>query len=364
MDARHLAGDRGVAHYTSALVATLAREFPGDEYRLLIPGRGALREPGALSHANQIVVRSRLPSRVVFGSAAIAGFPRLDGLLGGDVDVVWAPAPAPLALSKQIPFVLTIHDLSFLDRPADFTPYERLWHRLARPRHLAERAQHVISDSASPRDQLLARSWLPTSRVTVIGPGVGTPPPSSPLAVRSGLDRLGVPDRYLLVVGALEPRKAPELIASAYARARGSDLGCDLVFAGGGRLANRLRGAGVRVLGRVSDANLDLLYRGALALGSASWLEGFGLPPLEAMSAGTPVAVFDNSSLREVVGDAGVVVADGDAAAMAAAVSHLLADARERERRVAIGRERAATFTWVRTATATLDVYRAVLEAR
>jgi glycosyltransferase involved in cell wall biosynthesis len=82
------------------------------------------------------------------------------------------------------------------------------------------------------------------------------------------------------------------------------------------------------------------------------------------MASGTPVAVFANSSLREVVGDAGLVIEDGNAAAMAGAVSMLLADQAERERRVVEGRARAAMFTWERAAEATLGVYRDVLARR
>ena len=129
-----------------------------------------------------------------------------------------------------------------------------------------------------------------------------------------------------------------------------------------------LRDAGItehsRLLGHVADDELTGLYQMTECLLFSSAYEGFGLPPLEGMACGAPVAVFDNSSLREVVGDAGLVIADGDGAEMAAAVSRLLDDRQEREHRAQMGRDRAASFTWERAAAATLRVYEMVLERR
>ena len=172
-------------------------------------------------------------------------------------DVVWAPTIAPLALSPRVPLVLTVQDLSFELRPGDFTAYERVWHRLARPRALARRrgagdraggadagsAGGALGAGRRPR----SRWWRPGSRVTrgaaparwAAFPPPGTPPPGT----------------YLLAVGALEPRKAPDLLVRAFAAARAS---------GPGRRARVRRrrppartaaaATGVRLLGRVSDA--------------------------------------------------------------------------------------------------------------
>ena len=129
-----------------------------------------------------------------------------------------------------------------------------------------------------------------------------------------------------------------------------------------------MRRAGVaehtRIVGHVGNDDLAALYQLSECLLLTSAYEGFGLPPLEAMASGTPVAVFDNSSLREVVGDAALVAPDGDSVAMAGTVAALLADQGEQQRRSLMGRQRAPAFTWERTATATLDVYQGVLGAR
>ena len=273
VDGRHLTSGRGVARYVRWLLRAVAERFPGDEWLAFVPGRA----PVAPVHERVTVIRHPLPGRALFAAAAVTGRPALDALLGG-VDVLWAPAPAPLAVTRGVPLVLTVHDLSWERRPHDFTAYERAWHRLARPRALAARARTVVTDAAAVRDEVLARWALPRERVRVVSPGLG-------LEAREGAEpepHPAVPARYLLFVGALEPRKGPDVLARAFTAARGRGLDAELVVVGDGRLAGALDGPAIRRLGTVSDHDLDALYDGALAVVQPSWLEGFGMPPLEA----------------------------------------------------------------------------------
>src|SRR5947209_8221929 len=220
VDARALSPGRGIARYTRAMTEALAAAFPADEYRL---------------------VTSRV-GRLVRGLTA-----------GGGADVAWLPAPAPVRVGPGR-YVLTIHDLSWEERPHDFTAYERAWHAAARVRRLARGAARVVVDSRTTQQSLVARWGI---GATVVAPGV-TRPAGAPAANRRG--------RYLLAVGALEPRKAPELLLGAYARARARGLRADLVFAGTGRRARALAGRpGVHLAGTVSDEELDTLYAHALA---------------------------------------------------------------------------------------------------
>jgi glycosyltransferase involved in cell wall biosynthesis len=323
IDGRSLAGaqaGRGVAHYTASLAGALAAGFPDDAWRLLVLGAA----PDASVADVETVVR-RLPRRVAFGAAALTGRPRLDRLLGGGLDVAWLPAPAPVAVSRDVPLVVTLHDLSFAERPADYTAYERAWHRLGRLASLARRADRVMAVSQATRDAALARWGLDPERVAIVTSGVTRPagPPDPDEARR----RLGLPERYLLFVGALEPRKAPDLLARAYARARRQGLDAGLAVVGSGRLAGALDGPGVHRLGSRGRADLDALYAGALALVMPSLAEGYGFPPLEAAACGTPSVVSDLPAFGETLGeDAALRVPPGDEAALAEALVRVASD--------------------------------------
>jgi glycosyltransferase involved in cell wall biosynthesis len=233
--------------------------------------------------------------------------------------------------------VLTVHDRSFEVRPADFTPYERLWHRLARPRALAARAAAVVCDTEAGRADL-ARAW--GVEATVVAPGGLDVPVPAPNADGR--------HPYLLFVGALEPRKAPDVLAGAYARARARGLHAELVVDGDGRMA--LVGAGVRRVRVTGDAELAALYAGALAVVAPSWLEGFGLPPVEAAAFGTPSVVSDLPVFAETLGDGALRVPAGDTAALADALVRIGRDGELRAHLGAAARQAAARYDWARAA--------------
>jgi len=330
VDARHLDAGRGIAVYLQGMLGALTE----DELSLLVPGRAPLG-PAARDLAARPdvrVVRTRAPGRAVHGAAALTGVPTVAHLLGGDLDVVWIPALAPVA-PGDVPYVVTVHDRSFEERPGDFTPYERLWHAAARPRRLAAHAGGVVTDTAAVRDEL--RSAWGLEHATVVAPGLRAVAPRD------------VPDaQYVLFVGALEPRKDPVALARA-----ASSAGVAAWFAGTGRLADAVRAAGGRLLGRPSDAELDGLLAGALALVLPSHLEGFGFPPLEAALCGTPSIVSDLPVLRETLGDDGALfVAPGDDSALAAAILRLRDDAALRGATADQAYARARAHTWERAA--------------
>jgi glycosyltransferase involved in cell wall biosynthesis len=323
VDARALAARRGVARYTRRMVEALAA-LDGVEVRALVPGRDPVEPVAGVE-----VRRTAWPSRALHGAGALVGRPRVDRLLGRP-DVTWLPAPAPVAVGG--PFVLTVHDLSWEERPEDFTRYEQVWHRLARPRTLARRAAAVICDAPAVAAQLADR-WGIEARV--VEPGVDR---LAPVATGGASART---NPYVLYVGALEPRKGLDVLAAAWARA-GLD-GIELVIAGEGRETV----PGATHLGHVTDGELHALYAGALAVVLPSLLEGYGLPPREAAVYGTPSIVSDLPTLQ-LPGT--LRVPPGDAAALAGALRRLPG---ERARLVA---ELPPPRTWTAAATELLAV--------
>jgi glycosyltransferase involved in cell wall biosynthesis len=356
VDARSLAAPRGIARYTAELLRALAHEHPGDRWLLFVPGRDDLEVLDELRRAPNVSVhRHPLPGRVLFGAAALAGRPRLDRLIGAPLDLVWAPAPAPVAFSGRVPLVLTVQDLSFELRPEDFTAYERLWHLLARPRSLARSARRLIVSSESTRTQVMSRWGIPADRVQVVEMGVRLPAAGG--EALENLRRFGLePHGYLLAVGALEPRKAPDLLVRAFRRARERGLRAELVFAGEGRLGSRLQAPGVRLLGRVSDAELHALYGGALALVVASLLEGYGLPVREALARGTPAVVSDLPVFGPELSGGLLRFPVGNEPALTSSLLQLVGDQSLRQRLAAGARNAVSGLTWESAARATRAV--------
>jgi glycosyltransferase involved in cell wall biosynthesis len=346
---RAAAGPRGVARYLGSLLPALAAHRPDDHYAVLVPGKPG---PGVarLATGPNIIMRSTLvDSRPLFAAAALTRRPRVDRMLGG-CDVVWAPAIAPLAVSSDVPLVLTVHDLSFAHRAEDFSRYERAWHRFASPRSLVTRATRVVTVSETVRRQLIAEWEVDPRKVVSVPSGPGREPSDTdgrPSPVTPG---------YVLAVGALEPRKRPDLLVEAHARARAAGLKAELVFAGEGSLRGSLADSGATVLGHVTDDQLDLLYRDALALSCVSREEGFAFTPLEAVSLGTPAVVSDLPVFAETLGEGALRVPPGDPDALADALLRLERDGGLRARLVKAGLTAAASLSWSRAAARTREV--------
>jgi glycosyltransferase involved in cell wall biosynthesis len=271
-------------------------------------------------------------------------------------------------LRTRLPVVVTVHDLIPFVLPRDYP-----WVRRARllGLRLLSRADAVIAVSEATRRDVLRLTSTSPRRVMVVPEGISAvyraAPAESVAALRT---RLGIDRPFLLAVGTFDPRKRIALLAEVVRQVR-ADHDVLLVIAGDqGTFANTVAGAlshaGItehcRVIGHVSTDDLVTLYTSTSCLVFTSAYEGFGLPPLEAMACGTPAAVFDNSSLREVSGTAAILIPDGDAHLMAEAVRGLLDDPAERERRRTEGLAWAATFTWSRAAARTVEVYRTAIE--
>ena len=147
---------------------------------------------------------------------------------------------------------------------------------------------------------------------------------------------------YFLSVGALEPRKAPDVLGAGFQLARERGLEAELIVAGDGRV--NVEAPGVRRLGHVED--LGSLYAGALAVVLPSWIEGFGLTPVEGIAAGTPAIVSDLAVLREVLGEGALYVRPGDASGLADALLRVAAEPELRARLLTAGRAAIAPLSW------------------
>jgi glycosyltransferase involved in cell wall biosynthesis len=268
-------------------------------------------------------------------------------------DTVHAPTPlAPPGPRRGCGLVVTVHDTVPWTHPDGLTRRGVGWHRRMIGR-AARRASALVVPTAAVADDL-PRHVPCQERVHVVGAGVSQAVACPPEEAAEIVIRLGLPPRYVLAVGTLEPRKGIDTLLAALAAPDAPDLPVVLAGQSGwGRVdpAALARESGldpgrVHVLGRISDPELAVVLHGAAVLAAPSRAEGFGLPVLEAMAAGVPVVHSDAPALIEVAGGAGVTVKRDDPAALAAALRAVLSDSGQADNMIAAGRRRAERFTW------------------
>lgn len=256
---------------------------------------------------------------------------------------------------SPVPMVVTLHDLIPWAWGGSKMRGERF--RFWLGRRLLKRADAVLAVSQATADDAIRLSKVNPKRIRIVPEAAGEefkPRSGAPDRVRK---RWGLKSGYLLFVGALDARKDPESLLRAWRVASKTRPELELVIVGKpGRQAPRSMG-GAHMLGQVDGAELSDLYAAAGCLVFPSRYEGFGLPCLEAMASGCPVAAFANSSVVEVVEGAGRLVPDGDADALGRAAAALL-DSPEGARRS--GLERAKTFGWRKAARLTIAAYESV----
>lgn len=293
------------------------------------------------------------------------GLPKVERWLG-KVDLLHLPSL--FYVPSSAPIVATVHDLAVLHFPRLFPLKWRYLHIRAL-RLIMERARLVLCDSAAIEADLSAtfKGHCPWTRVVPLG--VEPPLEMTEAEVEARLARLGLRRGYLLYVGTLEPRKNLSRLAEAWRMLlkKGAVEGRELVMVGPmGWLGRKekeelLSLPRSRWLGYQEKADLEALYRGADLFVYPSLYEGFGLPVLEAMARGLPVVASSAPALREVAGEAALFPNPASSDEIAQAVETLLRDEETRRKMAVLGKERAAGFTWERTARLTYDSYMEVV---
>jgi len=275
----------------------------------------------------------------------------------------------PLA---DIPTVLTVHDLIFAHLPQHHKAMNRAYLRATMPMY-ARCASAVIAVSEATKTDLMTFYGLEPTSITVI-PEAAEPRfrPQPPEVVERARARYGLPPRYVLAVGTIEPRKNLSRLVDACGPLLDEGLIDALVIVGGvgwlyeGFLRHVEQSPWrERIIrpGFVPDDDLPAVYAGALATAQPSLYEGFGLPMLEAMASGCPVCASQTSSLPEVGGDAALYVDPNDTETMTETLRALARDPGLRAEMVARGLRRAGGYSWERTARETLALYERVIAA-
>jgi glycosyltransferase involved in cell wall biosynthesis len=339
-------GDLGGSEtYARKLVETLARQHR-HEYTVLVPARSVDVGAGLpVVEVRESPVARRGPGRIAGMALAAWRSRELTSRLA-ELDAVHYVLTVPLPQTSR-PTVVTLHDVQHRDLPEFFGPARRSFRRVAYDR-AARSADAVVVTSEFVRARALDALGLDPARVHVV-----------PHAIDHDVFRPGSEERepFLLYPARPWPHKNHVRLFQAFASLREARPRLRLVLTGGGLERLDPLPPGVERWGVVSQERLASLYRRAACLVFPSVYEGFGLPPLEAMASGCPVAASNAGAIPEVCGDAAVLFDPNDPDAIAAAI--LEADARAEELRER-GLARAAGFTWRETARRHEDVYDAV----
>lgn len=363
-DVRHLSDNQttGVGEYTSELLRALFAIDRENAYELFSSGR---TRRAAIAGRN--ATHLQLPNKLLKLTTLAANWPKIDRVAARRPDLLWLPNLNFTAISSGVPYVLTLHDLSWVHFPEYFSRKMRLWHRGTRPEKLVAGASAVLVPSTSTKEDVVRAFGKSADLVHVVPHGVD--PAFSPTFTPQDHGVRGkhkLPKRFALFVGTLEPRKNVVALVDAmeaYRAKTGDDL--RLVLVGGwgwksGPIRKAVEKPWIRQLGYVPRADLPALYRAAAVFAWPSVYEGFGLPVLEAMASGVPVITSHTSSLPELTGGAAVLVNPFRTEEIAMALEQVLGSATLRDRLRRAGLNRAARFTWDAAARETLRIFTSI----
>ncbi len=327
IDIRSLAGGKqsGVEEYVRGLLREVFVLGKEHEFILFFNawGKGEPDLSFAQDFPHVTIKRFRIPNKLLNFALWYLRHPKLDQLIGG-VDVFFMPNMNFAAFSKQVQLIVTVHDLSFEWFPETFSKKQRLWHYMVNLRGLLRRSDKVIAVSQSTADDVRTRYRISQGKVHTIMSGVSEtfyPVDRNDIRLIEVQKKYRLPYRFILSLGTLEPRKNLLSLVRAYEvfhqTAVGESVKYELVIAGTPgwkceELLEAVRRSPVRhhihLLGFVDERDKAALYTLSSVFVYPSFYEGFGFPPLEALTCGIPVIASHSASLPEVVGNAGILI--------------------------------------------------------
>jgi glycosyltransferase involved in cell wall biosynthesis len=362
----------GVEKYTTNLLANMLSLNTDIKFKLFYNGYKKVElNYDWLKLSNVELKQFRIPNRFLDISSYFFGYPKMDKLLGG-VDVFFSPHIFLSSVSKKCKSIMTFHDLSFEKYPEFYSAGKNYWHFSMNPKKQARKADKIIAVSESTKDDLVGLYNINPKKIKVIYSGVNLVS-SSEYQVLRDLEikkKYNLPNRYILYLGTLEPRKNIIGLIKAFEKMKtfpspslsGGEF--KLVIAGSKgwlykdifkTVENSPSKKDIIFTGFIDDKDKSILYSQAELFVYPSFYEGFGFPPLEAMACGTPVITSNFSSLPEAVGDAAIMINPYNSDELSSAMQMVLNDDKLKNILIKKGFEQAKKFSWQKCARETLD---------
>ncbi len=359
-----LAGISGIPEYTRLLLINMASLNTNDEFSIFLNSFKKNKIPDDVEKIGN-VINWRIPNRIMELSSRFGGFSNFGKL--SPFDVVFRPHFHPLGKSKNNKEIVVIHDLSFETMPNLFSKKNLLWHWIVDPKGQAKRAEKIIAVSEATKKDIVDRYGIFPEKISVVYPGINPFFSESveDLEIAKFKAQYGIQSPFLLFVGTIEPRK--NIIGAIkifeILKERFSDL--SLILAGSCgkssgpilKFAEKSKYAkDIKFWGFASFPDLRNLYHSATLFLYPSFLEGFGMPPLEAQASGLPVISSNAGALQETLENSAILLNPEDVAGFASAVERILTDSDMRKRLIKEGKENVVKFSWKNSAKEVLEI--------
>lgn len=297
----------------------------------------------------------RIPNKILNATLTALNLPLFEKLYG-NFDVLWLPDIRPFALAKEAKLAVTVHDLSTIMHPQFYSFKRRLWHRVSNYKKALHRADIIFAVSEYTKSDIVNLFNIDAGKIKVIYPGIDHSRFNTNLdqrLIHKTKQKYGLPNKYILSISTVEPRKNIEGIISAFEHIK--DPGVHLVIAG--RLGwlyddvllkvrNSAKKDKIKLLGYIEEREKPHLIAGAEMVCYPSFYEGFGFVPIEAMACGVPVITSARTSMPEVCANAALLVEPYQAADLISAMEILLNDRLFRDNLIAKGLQRAKLYNW------------------
>lgn len=362
----------GVEHYTNNLLEALFKLDGVNQYDLVYMAFAS--RPQQSFFANIANVRHRrvswLPGKLYNLLLRTPFAPPIDIIAGIKPDIFLFPNFVKWPTSRSKKTLVVVYDVSFIESSSTMVSRHRRYLSQAVPKSIANSSQ-VITISENAKSEIISHYQVDPQKISIIYPAVDHViyKPQSQPAIMAAANKYKTTNNYILYTGTIEPRKNIVGILNAYADLPPAlQQKYRLVLAGGkgwldetiqSRLSE-LTHLNIITTGYVPDEDLPALYSGASLFVYPSLYEGFGMPPLEAMACGVPVITSDNSSLPEVVGDAGILVSAQDTTSLTKQIVKVLTDTKLAALMSKKGLKQAQKFSWTKSAQELVELFNKV----
>ncbi|MEK7072211.1 MAG: glycosyltransferase family 1 protein [Patescibacteria group bacterium] len=350
----------GISWYTFNLLNSLFVLDHDNEYILFYNNSQSVNLP-RFDYNNVRYAGFRYSNKILNLMFVLFNWPKIDKMIGG-VDVFFMPNINFSALSGNCKKVVTVHDLSYLIYPQFSTLKSRFWHKILMAKKIIQQADGVIAVFSSTKNDLIDLLKIEESKIKVIYEGVDHKFQiiNNQVELDNVSKKYKLPDKFILYLGTLEPRKNIESIIEAYSKLKTDHY---LVIGGAtGWKTQRImalvqKNDKIKKIGYVAEEDKRGLYNLADLFVYPSYYEGFGLPPVEAMACGTPVIAGSNSSQVEVIKNGGLLVDPYNINEITKAMEIMLANKELRDEFITAGLKVARDYQWDKTAKETLEIF-------